>query len=177
MSQTKSGYGRWLEEFQVGEVYRHEPGHTILESDNNLFCLLTYNHHPVHLDWNYAEKSQHGKVLVVGTYVLSLVVGMSVAYGLVRQGLAVCVLDEGDIALSVADTSGRAIANLEYEHIRHDAPVFLGDTLYAESEVLEIRESNSKPDRGVVYIETRGFNQRHERVLTLRRKILIPKKP
>ena len=154
MSQTKSGYGRWLEEFQVGEVYRHEPGHTILESDNNLFCLLTYNHHPVHLDWNYAEKSQHGKVLVVGTYVLSLVVGMS-----------------------VADTSGRAIANLEYEHIRHDAPVFLGDTLYAESEVLEIRESNSKPDRGVVYIETRGFNQRHERVLTLRRKILIPKKP
>jgi acyl dehydratase len=154
MSQTKSGYGRWLEEFQVGEIYRHEPGHTVLESDNNLFCLLTYNHHPVHLDWNYAGSSQHGKVLVVGTYVLSLIVGMS-----------------------VADTSGRAIANLEYENIRHNAPVFLGDTLYGESEVLEIRESNSKPDRGVVYIETRGFNQRHERVLTLRRKILIPKKP
>jgi acyl dehydratase len=153
MSQNREGYGRWLQEFEVGEIYRHQPGHTVLESDNNLFCLLTYNHHPVHLDWHYASQAQHGKVLVVGTYVLSLIVGMS-----------------------VADTSGRAIANLEYENIRHDGPVFIGDTLYGESEVLSIVPSHSKPDRGVVYIETRGFNQRNERILTLRRKILIQKK-
>ena len=99
------------------------------------------------------EEHQHGKILVVGTLVLSLVVGMS-----------------------VPDTSGKAIANLEYERITHDGPVFQGDTIYAESEILEVRESRSRPDRGIVYMESRAFNQRGERVLTMRRRFLAPKR-
>ena len=98
------------------------------------------------------QSHQHGKILVVGTLVFSLVVGMS-----------------------VKDTSGKAIANLEYESIKHDAPVFQGDTIYAESEILDLRDSKSKSDRGIVYIETRAFNQNKQKVLTLRRKFLAPK--
>jgi len=147
-------FGMYFEEFRVGDVYKHCSGKTITESDNNLFCLLTMNHHPVHLDVEYAKKQHHGKILVVGTYVFSLVVGMS-----------------------VPDISGKAIANLEYEKVVHDGPVFIGDTIHAETEVLEVRASKSKPDRGIIYVETRAFNQRGERVLTLRRKVLIPKKP
>ena len=147
-------FGRYLEEFQVGDIYRHWPGKTITEMDNNLFCLLTMNHQPLHLDAEFAKSQQHGRILVVGTLVLSLVAGMS-----------------------VPDTSGKAIANLEYERITHDGPVFLGDTIHAESEVLEVRESRSKPDRGVVYIETRARNQRDEQVLTMRRRFLVPRRP
>ena len=150
---SRDRYGAYYDEFQVGDIYKHWPGKTITESDNNLFCLLTMNHNPLHLDVNYMQGHQHGQILVVGTLVLSVVVGMT-----------------------VIDTSGKAIANLEYERITHDAPVFIDDTLYGESEVLETRESRSRPDRGIVYIETRGFNQRGERVLTLRRRFLAPKK-
>ena len=122
--------------------------------DNHLFSLLTMNHNPLHLDENQMKSHQHGRILVNGTLVFSLVVGMS-----------------------VRDTSGKAIANLEYERITHDGPVFQGDTIYAESEILEVKESRSHPDRGVVHIESRGFNQRHEKVLTLRRRFLVPRKP
>jgi acyl dehydratase len=146
-------FGRYLEEFSAGDVYKHFPGKTITESDNNLFSLITMNHHPVHIDQNYASKHQHGKVLVVGTLILSVVAGMS-----------------------VSEISGKAIANLEYERIRHDGPVFIGDTIYAETEVLEVKESKSKPDRGIVYVETKAFNQNGDKVLTFRRKVLIPKK-
>ena len=132
---------------------RYWPGKTVTEADNHLFSLLTMNHNPLHIDENYMKDHQHERILVVGTYVLSLVVGMS-----------------------VADTSGRAIANLEYERITHDAPVFQGDTIYAESEVLEVRESRSRPDRGVVHIESRAFNQDGDKVLTLRRRFLVPKR-
>ena len=111
------------------------------------------NHHPVHLNKEYARQTQHGKILVVGTYVFSLVVG-----------------------LSVRDISGKAIANLDYEKITHDRPVFIGNTIYAETEILDKRESKSKPDRGIVYVETRAFNQNNEKVLTFRRHVLIPKK-
>ena len=104
------------------------------------------------MDVEYVRAHPHERILVVGTYVLSLVVGMS-----------------------VADTSGKAIANLEYESIKHDAPVFQGDTIYAESEILEVRISKTKPDRGIVYIETRAVNQNKEKILTLRRKFLAPK--
>ena len=149
----RNEFGRYFEEFKIGEVYKHANIKTITESDNNQFCLLTMNQHPVHLDKEYAKQQVHGKILVVGTYVLSLVVG-----------------------LSVPDVSGKAIANLEYEKIVHDGPVFLGDTLRAETTVLDVRESRSKPDRGIVYVETRAFNQKGKRVLTLRRKILIPKR-
>ena len=149
---ARDRYGRYLEEFQVGDIYKHWPGKTITESDNFLFCAITMNTSPLHLDAHLMESHQHGQILVAGTYVLSLVVG-----------------------ISIPDTSGKAIANLEYESIKHDAPVFIGDTVYAESEVLEVRESRSKPDRGVVYIETRALNQRDERVLTMRRRFLVPK--
>ena len=146
-------FRRYFSDFRTGDVIQHWPRKTVTASDNNLFCLLTMNHHPLHLDAEYAKETQHGKILVVGTYVLSLVVGMT-----------------------VPDISGAAIANLEYERITHDGPVFIGDTLRAETEVLEVRKSRSKPDRGVVYVETRAHNQRNERVLVLRRKVLIPER-
>jgi len=145
-------YGRFFEEFDVGKTYKHFPSKTVTESDNNLFCLLTMNHHPVHLDIEHAKNSQHGKILVVGTYVFSLVVGMS-----------------------VRDISGKAIANLEYESVVHNGPVFIGDTIHAETEILKKRQSKSKNDRGIVYVETRAYNQKDEKVLTLRRHILIAK--
>src|SRR5579862_1819830 len=146
-------FGRYFEEFEVGEVIKHWPGRTISEADDTWFSLLTMNQHPLHIDAHYASQTQHGQRLVVGTLVFSLVVGMS-----------------------VADISGRAIANLEYEQVKHEGPVFHGDTIYAESRILDKRESRTKPDRGVVHIETRGMNQRGEVVLTLKRRVLIPKR-
>lgn len=152
-SETAVPFGRYLEDFSPGAVYAHSVRKTITESDNNLFCLLTMNHHPVHLDWSYAGDMQHGKVLVVGTLVFSIVVG-----------------------LTVADISGKAIANLCYETINHDGPVFIGDTLHAETKVLSLRPSGSKPDRGIVHVDTRAFNQDNEQVLSFRRKVLVPKR-
>ncbi len=154
MSTANDGrqhYGGVYEDFRVGEVKRHWPGKTITESDNNLFCLLTRNDNPLHSDAHYMEGHQHGKILVAGTLVFSLVVGMS-----------------------VRDTSGQAIANLDYEKITHDGPVFLGDTIYAETEILDKRETG-KGDRGIIHVESRAFNQRGEQVLTFRRRFLVPK--
>lgn len=145
-------YRRTLDDFEIGQRFAHWPRKTVTESDNNLFCLLTMNHHPVHLDAEYARAQHHGRVLVVGTYVLSVVVGMT-----------------------VADISGAAIANLEYERIAHDGPVFVGDTLRAETEVLDVCASERRPDRGVLHVETRAYNQRDEQVLTLRRRVLLPR--
>ena len=147
-----TSFGRVYEEFEPGEVLIHRPGRTLTESDNQLFSLLTMNHHPLHIDANYAAGTQQGQRVVVGTLVFSVTVGMS-----------------------VPDVSGRAIVNLEYESVNHVAPVFIGDTIYAETEVLEKRESRSKPDRGVVYVETRAENQHGETVLTFRRRVLVPK--
>ena len=146
-------YGRYFEEFTVGDVYRHWPGRTITEHDDTWFSLMTMNQHPLHLDAHYAAGTQHGQRLVNGTFIFSLAVG-----------------------LSVADVSGKCIANLEYEFIKHHAPTFHGDTIYAETEVLDKTESKTKTDRGVVYVETRARNQRDEIVLTFRRRVLIPKK-
>lgn len=147
-------FGRYYEEFTVGQVFKHWPGRTITEFDDTWFSLMTMNQHPLHIDESYASKTQHGQRLVNGTLVFSLVVGMS-----------------------VADISGRAIANLEYEEVKHIGPVFHGDSIYAESVVLDKRESKNKPDRGIVYIETKGYNHKNEVVLTLKRRVLIPKKP
>lgn len=144
-------FGRDFESFSVGAIYRHAVRKTITESDNNLFCLLTMNHHPVHLDQDYAGKSEHREVLVVGTLVLSLVVG-----------------------LTVADISGCAIANLGYDEVRHVGPVHLGDTLHAETEVLAMRRSQSKPDRGIVEVLTRAFDQNYRLVLSFKRSVLVP---
>jgi len=147
-------FGRYFEEFTVGETIKHWPGRTITEFDDTWFSLMTMNQHPLHIDEHYARTTQHGQRLVNGTLVFSLVVGMS-----------------------VAEISGRAIANLEYEEVKHLGPVFHGDSIYAVSVVLDVRESKSKPDRGVVYIQTKGYNQKEEVVLTLKRKVLVPKKP
>jgi acyl dehydratase len=144
--------GSFFEEFVEGEIIEHSLSKTILDSDNNLFCLLTMNHHPVHLNQHYAIKEQHGRILVVGTLVFSLVVGMT-----------------------VPDISGKAIANLGYEKIEHLAPVFVGDTLYAKTLVLAKKESATKPDRGIVRVETTAFNQDHVDVLRFQRSVLIKK--
>jgi acyl dehydratase len=144
--------GNYLEDFEEGEVIRHAPSKTIFESDNNLFSLLTMNWHPVHTNAEYAAGAQHGRILVVGTLVFSIVVGMT-----------------------VNDVSGKAVANLDYEKVEHLAPVFVGDTLRAETRVLSVRESASKPDRGVVYVETTGFNQRDVAVVRFKRHVLVLK--
>lgn len=147
------GIGRYFEEFKEEEIVEHSLSKTIFESDNNLFSLLTMNYHPVHTNVDYASKNQHGQILVVGTLVFSLVVGMT-----------------------VPDISGKAIANLGYEDVRHLAPTFIGDTLYARTRVISKRESASKPDRGIVCVETIGYNQRGEDVISFRRNVLIKKK-
>ncbi len=146
-------YGRYFEEFTVGEVLRHWPGRTINEADCTWFALLTMNQHPVHSDAHYAAThTQHGQRLVLGPLVFSIGIGMT-----------------------VADVSGKAIANLEIEKITHEAPTFIGDTLYSESTVLETRESK-QGDRGTVTVQTRVSNQRGERVMTFKRTALLPKK-
>ena len=151
--EGREAFGGYLEDFSSGDVFKHWPGKTITEAENHLFSLLTMNTSPLHIDEEYMKVHQHGRILVVGPLVISIVVGMS-----------------------VRDTSGKAIANLEYERITHDGPVFQGDTIYAESEIIEVRESRSKPDRGIVYMESRAINQDGEKVLTLRRRFLVPKR-
>src|SRR5690606_10718417 len=148
-----SHLGNYFDDFVVGETIEHSLSKTIFESDNNLFSLLTMNHHPVHLNLEHCNQHQHKQILVVGTLVFSLVVGMT-----------------------VPDISGKAIANLEYESIKHLGPVFIGDTIYAKTEILEKWETSNK-DRGIVYVETIASNQRGENILSFRRKVLIPKKP
>jgi acyl dehydratase len=147
-------FGRFFEDFEVGDIYRHWPGKTITEYDDHLFCMITMNHHPLHTNAHYAETStQFGRNVVVGNLVYSLALGMS-----------------------VPDVSGKAIANLEVESLKHTAPMFHGDTLYAETTVLEATPSTSKSDRGVVTVETRGYNQDGVEVLFFRRKVLVPKR-
>jgi acyl dehydratase len=145
-------FGRTYEEFEIGAVYRHWPGKTVTEYDDHLFCLLTMNHHPLHLDANYAEHATDlGRNVVVGNYVYSLLLGMS-----------------------VPDVSGKAIANLEVESLRHVAPTFHGDTIYGETTVLGKRASASKNDRGIVHVETRGYKQDGTLVCVFRRKVMVP---
>jgi acyl dehydratase len=147
-------YGRYLEEFEVGAVYKHWPAKTVTEGDDHLFCLLTMNHHPLHINDVYAHQSQQGQNVVVGPLVYSLALGMS-----------------------VGDVSGKAIANLATEELSHPAPVFHGDTLFVESEVLDVRASESKPDRGVVKVRTDVYNQDGVLVATFKRAVLVPRKP
>ena len=145
--------GLYYEDFIVGEEIKHSLSKTIFESDNNFFSLLTMNHHPVHTNLDYAQENQHGKILVVGTLVFSLVVGMT-----------------------VPDVSGKAIANLGYEDVKHLNPVFINDTVYAKTKILDKYDSKTKTDRGIVYVETIGYNQDGQDVISFRRKVLIKKK-
>ncbi len=145
-------YGRYFEDLRPGEKFRHWPGRTINEYDDTLMSLLSMNQHPVHVDEHYARSTQHGRRLVAGPTVISIVIGMT-----------------------QADIGGRATETLSYSEIRHAAPVFHGDTLYAESMVLA---AEPLPGRGgAITVETRAANQREETVLSLRRKIIVPAKP
>src|SRR5918998_5181964 len=146
-------YGRYLEEFEVGAVYKHWPAKTVTEADDHLFCLITMNHHPLHINDVYAAESQQGRNVVVGPLVYSLALGMS-----------------------VGDVSGKAIANLATEELRRPAPVFHGDTLFCESEVLEVTPSRSKPDRGTVRVHTRVLNQDGVLVAEFKRLVLVPRR-
>jgi acyl dehydratase len=144
-------FGRYFEDFVVGDIYRHWPGKTITEYDDHLFCMITMNHHPLHTNTWFAEnETVHGRNVVVGNLVYSIVLGMS-----------------------VPDVSGSAIANLEVESLVHQNPTFHGDTIYAETRVVDKRESSSRTDRGVVTVETKGLNQRGEEVCFFRRKVMV----
>ena len=142
--------GRFLEDFTVGDVYRHAHGRTITETDNTWFSLLTNNPHDIHSNADYASKTEFGKPLVVSTLTLAIVTG-----------------------LSVPDVSQNAVANLGWDEVKLTAPVFAGDTIYAESSVLEVRPSKSRPGQGLVRVRTRGFNQRDETIMTFERTILV----
>lgn len=145
-------FGRCFEEFEIGAIYKHWPGRTITEADDTLFCMLTMNHHPLHIDAYYAEElTQFKQRVVVGPLVFSIVLGMT-----------------------VEDVSGKAIANLEFEQVKHLGPTFHGDTIYAETRVLEKHLTRSNPERGIVTVETIGFNQRGENVLSFTRRVLVP---
>ena len=144
-------FGRCLEDFEVGDVYRHWPGKTVTTYDDHLFCMITMNHHPLHTnEWFAENETVQKRTVVVGNLVYSLVLGMS-----------------------IPDVTGAATANLEVESLTHRRPTFHGDTIYAETRVLDMVESSSKPDRGVVTVETKGFNQRGEEVCYFRRKVMV----
>ncbi len=144
--------GRYFEDFNIGDIYEHWPGRTITETDNIWFTNLTMNTHPVHFDTNYASKTEFKRYLVNSAFTLSLVTGMC-----------------------VSGTSQKAIANLGWEEIKLPAPVFVGDTLYSETEVLDKRESKSRPDEGIVTVKTIGKNQDGVEVASFIRSALIPK--
>lgn len=146
-------FGRYYEDFTVGDVYEHRPGRTITQTDNIWFTLLTMNTHPLHFDEEFAKHSEFGRCIIASPLTVGLLVGMS-----------------------VSDVSQKAIANLGWREIRMTAPLFAGDTLYAESKVLEKRESASRPTAGIVGVSTLGRNQEGTVVCSFERSILIPKR-
>jgi acyl dehydratase len=151
--RSRETFGRHYEDFEIGDVYEHRPGRTITEADNTWFTLLTMNKHPLHFDAEYAAKTEFGRPLVNSCLTLSIVVGMS-----------------------VSDVSYKAIGNLGWNDVKLTAPVFAGDTLYAESEVLAKRESKSRPTQGIVTVRTRGTTQGDKVCITFERTILVPKR-
>lgn len=152
-NRYRESFGRYFEDFNIGDIYEHRPGRTISETDNTWFTLLTMNTHPMHFDAEYAKHSEFGRCIICSPLTVALIVGMS-----------------------VTDVSQKAIANLGWKDIRMTAPVFPGDTLYAESEVLEKRESNSRPTAGVVTVRTIGKNQDGKIICTFERSILVAKR-
>lgn len=142
--------GRYYEDFEVGATYEHRPGRTITETDNTWFTLLTNNTHPIHYDAEYAKHTEFGQRLVVSTLTLAIVTGMS-----------------------VSDMSQKAIANLGWTDILLPNPVFAGDTIYAESEVLEKRPSKSRPGQGIVKFKTSAKNQRGQIICSFFRTVLV----
>lgn len=151
-NRYREDYGRYYEEFEIGDIYEHRPKRTITQVDNQWFTLLTMNTHPLHFDATYGANTEFGQCLVNSTLTLSVVTGMS-----------------------VSDVSYKTVANLGWGDIELTNPVFHGDTLHAESEVLAKRESESRPEAGIVTVETRGYKQTNEKVIQFERTMLIPK--
>jgi itaconyl-CoA hydratase len=149
----RESFGRYFEDFQVGDIYQHRPGRTITQYDNISFTLLTMNTHPLHFDEEYARHSEFGRCIVCSPLTVALMVGMS-----------------------VTDVSQKAIANLGWTDIKLTHPLFAGDTLYAESEVLDKRESKSRPNAGIVSVKTVGLNQDKVKVCEFNRSMLIMKR-
>jgi itaconyl-CoA hydratase len=149
----RESFGRYFEDFQVGDIYQHRPGRTITQYDNISFTLLTMNTHPMHFDEEYAKHSEFGRCIVCSPLTVALMVGMS-----------------------VTDVSQKAIANLGWTDIKLTHPLFAGDTLYAESEVLDKRESSSRPAAGIVSVKTVGLNQAGVKVCEFNRTMLIMKR-
>jgi itaconyl-CoA hydratase len=152
-NRYRESFGRYFEDFEPNDVYEHRPGRTLTETDNIWFTLLTMNTHPLHFDNAYAAKSEFGRPLVNSCLTLSLVVGMS-----------------------VSDVSQKAIGNLGWNDVQLTAPVFVGDTLYAESTVLSKRESASRPTQGIVTIRTAGKKADGTEVIRFERTVLVPKR-
>ena len=149
----RASAGRYFEDFTIGDVYEHRPGRTIGEADNTWFTLLTMNQHPIHFDRAYAAKSEFGKPLVNCTFLLAVITGMS-----------------------VSDVSQKAIGNLGWNDVKLTAPVFVGDTIYAESEVLSKRESASRPGQGLVTVRTIGKKDDGTQFMSFERTVLVPKR-
>ena len=149
----RESFGRWFDDFQVGDVYEHRPGRTVTETDNTWFTLLTMNTHPLHFDVAYAANSEFGRPLVNSCLTLSMVVGMS-----------------------VRDLSQNAVANLGWDKIKLTAPVFVGDTIYATSKVLATRESRSRPNQGIVTVLTTGRKADGTEFMHFERAFLVPKR-
>ena len=148
-------YGRYLEEFEVGDVYEHWPAKTVTEAEDHLFCLLTMNHHPLHVNDVYAAQSQQGRNVVAGPYVYSLVFGMT-----------------------VPDVSGKAIANLATDELSHPSPVFHGDTLCSSSPRCSRCGPRSRsPTAASSSVHTRAYNQDGTLVAEFKRAVLVPRKP
>lgn len=150
MAVVEGWTGRYLEDFTVGDIYRHGLGRTITDVDNAWFTMLTLNTNQMHFNQHYAERSSFGKLLVNSAFTLALVAGMS-----------------------VDDISRNAMANLGWTDIELPNPVFAGDTLYAESLVTDVRESQSRPNVGIVSVKTRGLNQRGEVVMRFKRTAMV----
>ena len=150
-NRYRETFGRYFEDFEIGHIYEHRPGRTITQSDNTWFTLLTMNTHPLHFDEEYGKATEFGKTLVNSTFTVAVMVGMS-----------------------VSDVSQKAIANLGWTDIVLPHPLFVGDTLYAESEVLEKRLSESRENCGIVTVQTTGTNQDDVIVASYKRSALIP---
>ncbi len=145
--------GRYFEDFEVGDVYEHPYGRTITDADNIWFSTLTLNNNPLHIDYAFMRQTEFGRPLVNSTFTLALVTG-----------------------LSVEDISENAVANLGWDKVRLPHPLFVGDTVYAESEVLDKRESRSRPNAGIVHFRTRGYNEDGTVVIEFERTVLIFKR-
>jgi acyl dehydratase len=149
----RESFGRYFEDFTIGDIYEHRPNRTVTETENTWFTLLTMNQHPMHFDVEYAKHSEFGRCIIASPFPVALMVGMS-----------------------VSDVSQKAIANLGWKEIKLTHPLFAGDTLSAESEVLDKRESKSRPNAGIVSVRTRGFNQAGTLVCEFDRTMLIARR-